>query len=219
MKAALGITLAALVAVFAACSSTSTEPGTGDAGSSGTSGASSGTSGASSGTSGGTSGGVDAGTDGGFDFVFTGGGSDIKKTDFKVAPVAGSFCQGTSPKTCSFTGSITVSGCTYILSVAFVGPLTAGTSFPVVVDPSTPPGKGTVNYSEICGATSKAWKATGGTITLDVVTPPATGFATGTMTLSVEAATMAPAPNGAGGATGAFSVSGKGANVSYTSPN
>jgi len=39
------------------------------------------------------------------------------------------------------------------------------------------------------------------------------------MTFSVQAATMAAAPNGAGGATGTFTVSGKGANVPYTAPN
>jgi len=33
----------------------------------------------------------------------------------------------------------------------------------------------------------------------------------------VQGATMAPAPNGAGGATGTFTISGKGANVSYSS--
>ncbi|HSO37128.1 MAG TPA: hypothetical protein VLT33_31600, partial [Labilithrix sp.] len=72
-------------------------------------------------------------------------------------------------------------------------------------------------YTEICGSTTKMWKGTGGTITLDAVVPPAQGFATGTATFSVQGATMAPAPNGAGGATGTFSISGKGANVSYTS--
>jgi collagen type VII alpha len=228
MKAALGITLTAFVAVFAACSSSTTDPApTGDAGpssssgTSGTSGTSGGTSGTSGGTSGtsGTSGGVDAGFDGGFDFTFTGGGTDIKQADFKVAPVYGAFCMGTTPKTCSFTGSVPATGCVYILNVAFIGPLTVGTSFPVVADSSTPPGKGTVNYTESCGATSKMWKGTGGTITLDVVNPPAAGLATGTMTFSVQAATMAAAPTGAGGATGTFSVSGKGANVAYTSPN
>ena len=228
MKALLGVSLVAFAAAFAACSSSSTDPTPG--GTSGTSGGSSGTSGTSggssgtSGTSGGSSGtsgssGADAGFDGGFDFTFTGGGSDIKQTVFQVTPVYGAFCMGQAgAKVCSFTANVTVasSGCTFILNVAFVGALTEGTPFPIVTDPTTPPGKGTVNYTEICGSTTKMWKGTGGTITLDVVTPPAQGYPTGTLTFSVAGATMAPAPNGAGGATGTFTAAGKGANLSYT---
>ena len=227
MKAVLGVSLVAGAALFAACSSSSTDPAptgsSGTSGGSGTSGSSGGTSGASTsgGTSGGgTSGGPDAGFEGGFDFTLTGGGSDLKQTVFQVAPVYGAFCMGAGAgmRTCSFTGNVTVasSGCTFILNVAFVGPLTTRTSFPVVTDPTTPPGKGTVNYTEVCGATTKMWKGTGGTITLDVVTPPAAGLPTGTASFTVQGATMAPAPNGAGGATGSFTISGKGANVSYT---
>jgi len=207
MKAALGLALTALVAALAACSSSTTDPG----------GGSSGTSGGSSGSSGG----VDAGFDGGFDFVLAGGGTNIQQTDFKVAPVAGSTCQGTNPRRCSFTGSVTIAsiGCTFILNVAFVGDVTAGASFSIVADPLTPPGKATGNYTEVCGATTKMWKATGGSVTADVIVPPAQGFATGTMTFSVAAASMGPAANGAGGATGTFSITGKGANVSYISTN
>lgn len=239
MKAALGITFGALVAVVAACSSSSTDPGTGDAGTSGssgtsggtsgtsgTSGGTSGTSGGTSGTSGGTSGtsggGVDAGFDGGFDLVFTGGGTNILQQDFRLAPVSGSTCQGTNPnRRCGFTGSITIpsTGCFLILNVSFVGEVKAGASYGFVVDPTTPPGKGLVSYTEICGATTKMWKATGGSGIIDVINAPAPGLATGTMSFSVNAATMAPAPTGAGPASGSFTVSGKGTNVSYLSSN
>jgi len=226
MKAVRTVIALGCAALIAACSSSSTDPT--PAGSRGTSGASdsgSGTSGGGTsgtgGTSGGTSGGPDAGFDGGFDLAFTGGGPDIKQTVFQVAPVRGSFCMGAGAagKVCSFTGSVTVpsSGCTFIVNVAFVGPLTPATAFPVAVDPTTPPGKSTVNYTEVCGATTKIWKATGGTVLLDANTPPAQGLSTGAASFSVQGATMAPAPNGAGGASGTFTITGKGVNVSYSS--
>ena len=208
MNSAHSFLFAALVAVTAACSSSSTSSGSQpDAG---------GTPDSSPGT--------DASTDGGFDFTFANSGSNVGLADFKVAPVMGSFCQGTSPKQCSFTGSITTSstGCTSILNVAFVGDLKAGTSFPVVSDIPTAPGKGLVSYTETCNAgTTKRWTATGGTITLDGVTPPAQGFATGTLSLSVAGATMAVSTDAAGGGTaqGTFSISGKATNVGYTSPS
>jgi hypothetical protein len=207
MDSAHSFLFAALVAVTAACSSSSTSSGTPDAGGTPDS-----------------SPGVDASTDGGFDFTFTNSGSNVSIDALKVAPVLGSFCQGTSPKQCSFTGNVTnqASGCTSILNVAFVGDLTAGTSFPVVSDIPTAPSKGLVSYTETCNAgTTKRWTATGGTITLDSVTPPAQGFATGTLSLTVAGATMAVSTDAAGGGTaqGTFSISGKATNVGYTSPS
>lgn len=61
------------------------------------------------------------------------------------------------------------------------------------------------------------WKATGGTVTLDVVTPPAAGLTKGAASFTVTGATMAPAPNGAGAASGTFTISGKGDKVAYVS--
>ena len=194
----------ALTSLASGCSSTSTQSGAVDSGPGAPADA-----------------GVDASTDGGFSFAFANGGTDVTRTTFKVAPVLGSFCMGTSPKTCSFTGSVTdaASGCTAILNAAFVGPLDVGTVFPIVSDASTPPGKGDVTYTETCsGGSTKTWKANSGTLTLDAVTPPAKGLATGTLSFSVKGATLSPAPIGAGAAKGSFDASGSGSNVGYTSP-
>ena len=49
------------------------------------------------------------------------------------------------------------------------------------------------------------------------MTPPPAGLPTGAASFTVTGATMAPAPNGAGGATGTFTISGKGDKVSYSS--
>jgi hypothetical protein len=208
MKSFHGLLLAAAVSLSAACSSTSTTP------------AATADSGPGSPADGG--GGVDASTDGGFSFVFANGGTNIARTDFRVAPVSGSFCMGTSPKQCSFTGSITdtATGCTGILNAAFVGGLTVGAAFPIVADATTPEGKGDFTYTETCSnGVSKTWKATAGTLTLSAVTPPAQGLVTGTLSFSVTGATMAPAPVGAGNATGTFDASGTASHVGYTSPS
>jgi hypothetical protein len=134
----------------------------------------------------------------------------------------GSFCQGASPnKACSFTGSITdgTTGCTAIVNAAFVGDPSDGAAFPIVPDPTTPQGKGELSYTETCnsGAT-KMWKATAGTLTLGKVVPPAPGLVTGTLSFTIQGATMDVAPAGAGDAKGTFGVAGSASNVSYTSP-
>jgi hypothetical protein len=184
-----------LVPVAAACSSTTMGEGDGTTGSNGGSPSSAETR--------------------GFDFAIASSGANTQFSELKVATVYGSFCQGQAPnKTCSFTGSLTENGCTAILNVAFVGTPAAGQAFPVVVDATTPPGKGTVNYTEACNdGAMKAWKATAGTIILDAVSPPAAGTATGKVSFSVQRATMSAAPLGAGKAQGTFTVSGSGKDV------
>jgi len=209
MNSFQGVLFATAIALSTACSSTTTTPGvSADAGP--------GTAADSGG------GGSDASTDGGFAFVFANGGTNIARTDFRVAPVLGSFCMGTTTKQCSFTGSVTdaASGCTGILNAAFVGGLGVGAAFPIVPDATTPEGKGDFTYTETCsGGATKTWKATGGTLTLTAVTPPAQGLATGTLSFTVAGATMAPAPVNPGGATGGFTASGSASNVGYTSPS
>jgi hypothetical protein len=134
----------------------------------------------------------------------------------------GSFCQGVSPnRVCSFTGSITdgATGCTAILNAGFVGDPTVGTAFTFVTDPTTPPGKGELSYTETCnsGAT-KMWKASAGTLTLDKVIPPSPGLVTGTLSFTIQGGTMDVAPAGAGDAKGSFSAAGTATDVTYTAP-
>ncbi len=214
-----------LFALLAACSS-STSTGTADGGSS-SGGASSGSSGASGGTSGtptppgGTSGavppaGMDSGVAGGFDFTFTSGGANTTLTAIKASPVYGAMCMGTAPnRECSFTGYVTASGCTGILNAGFVGTPTVGTSFPLVTDPTTPPGDAEVTYTETCGAKTKSWKATGGTLRLDKYTPPAMGFTTGTASFTITGATMQPSSS-PGDATGNFTIDGTATDVQFS---
>lgn len=205
--------LAVLATLVAGCSSTS---GTGS-----TTQTDSGAAPAADSGGGGT---ADAGgsLDGGFDFTFTNSGANITRKDLKAAPVMGSFCMaaGGTDRTCSFTGSVTDSatGCTGILNVAFVGPLVAGGSFPIVADLPTAPGKGEVSYTESCAAGSRRWQASSGTVTLDAVTPPAAGLATGTASFSVKTAFLEVAKASAGDAQGTFAASGKGMNVTFTAP-
>jgi hypothetical protein len=222
---------ALFLAVVVACSSTTSTPAPGDGGTASSSSSSTGgSSSSSSSSSGGTSssssssgspGGKDASTDGGFDLTFTNTGANTTRTAFKVAPVMGAFCQGASPnKACSFTASITdgTTGCTAILNAAFVGDPTDGAAYPIAVDPTTPPGKGEISYTETCnGGATKMWKATAGTLTLGKVIPPSPGLVTGTLSFTIQGATMDVAPAGAGDAQGTFSVAGSASDVTYTS--
>lgn len=153
----------------------------------------------------------------GFDFAFASSGANVSREGLVVPSPMGAFCQGASPnKTCSFTASVTEGGCTYILNAAFVGDPPASTAFPFAADPTTPPGKAQLTYTEACGAKTRMWRASAGTLTLLRFDAPAAGTVTGTASFSVEGATMGPAPAGAGEATGAFTVSGEARNVSFT---
>ncbi len=159
-------------------------------------------------------------TNGGMDFTFSGNtGANTMRTQFQVGPVLGSFCMASgsgASKSCSFTANIYFDSCSSILNVAFVGVPMAGASFPFVADAPVPDGKGYLTYSETCGSVSKTWRATGGTIHLDSVTPPAQGLTTGTMSFTVTGGTMAPAKTGPGTAVGTFNAEGSSKEISYT---
>lgn len=157
-------------------------------------------------------------TDGGFDFTFTNSGANIQITAFKIAPVYGAQCQGQAPnRSCSFTGNVNANGCNGILSAAFVGTPTVGMTYPLVVDPTTPPGNAEVSYMEFCGSIQKSWKATGGSLKLDKYVAPSSGM--GTASFTITGATMAPASLNPGDATGKFTVAGSASNVQYSAAN
>lgn len=207
--------LLSFLAASAACSSTSEAPAKGaDAGSSsGSIGGESPEPGAS------TSPDAPAapGATSGFDFTFANSGSNASIEAFAVPSPTGAFCQGASPnKACSFTASLTEGGCTYILNAAFVGDPPKTTAFPFAADPTTPPGKAQLTYTEACGAKTRMWRASEGTLTLLRFDAPAAGTVNGTASFSVEGATMGPAPAGAGEATGAFTISGDARDVTFT---
>jgi hypothetical protein len=160
-------------------------------------------------------GGPDASTDGGFDFTFSASSANNSITEIKVAPVYGAQCLGSTPNlSCSFVGNVNANGCTGILGAAFVGTPTVGMNYPIVVDPTTPPGSAEVSYTEVCGQVQKLWKATGGTLKLDAYTPASGG--TGKASFTVTGAKMEPLSGNPGTATGSFSVDGKASNVQYS---